>query len=236
MSNGEHEKLLEQLISEIRMLQASLPNEMSLDFSKAIDPCRAAVFREACLYRISELAESAYDAFLKGRLITAFTLCRAFMETEALFWRFLDELKESLSSRTIDKIRTFLSKSLTGVKDYEIKKIKSPNDPSIVLDPINVLTLIQNVGKRIHYYPLHYATLCELTHPNAAGTINAYATLNLSTNTVYFGKGKDTLTPELALPQLVVSLQAFTQLYNQSASLLEEFTLLCESLLRDTSE
>jgi hypothetical protein len=158
------------------------------------------------------------------------------METEALFWRFLDELKESLSTRTVDKIRTFLSRSLTGVKDDEIKKIKRPNDPSTVPDPINVLTLIKNVGKRIHHYPLHYASLCELTHPNAAGTINAYVTLNWSTNTAHFGKGKATLTPELALPQLVVSLQTFTKLYDQSADLLEEFTLLCESLLHDTSE
>lgn len=230
MSNEEFEKLLEELKIEIKTLQASLLKEIPMLFSSAIDPCRAIVFREACLYRITELAESAYEAFLKDRLVTAFILCRAFMETESLFLTFIDRLKESLATRAIDNIRSFLGNSLAGVKDEQIRKFKGINNPGTKLEPINVLTLIKNVGKKITSYPLHYASLCEFSHPNAAGIIGAYVTLDRSTNTASFGKNKK-LTPELALPQLVVSLQAFTHFYNQSAILVKEFAVLCESLI-----
>lgn len=45
-----------------------LSSEIPFDFSAAIDPLRAVVFKEACLYRIAEIAESAYQAFAKDNL------------------------------------------------------------------------------------------------------------------------------------------------------------------------
>lgn len=42
-------------------LKNSLPREASLLICKAIDPSRALILHETCLYRISELAESAYE-------------------------------------------------------------------------------------------------------------------------------------------------------------------------------
>jgi len=48
-------------------LKNSLPIEAPLLISKATDPCRAFVLREACLHKISELIESAYENFLSVR-------------------------------------------------------------------------------------------------------------------------------------------------------------------------
>ncbi len=104
-----------QELSLVDTLNGSLSKEMPLDFSLSIDPPRSVALREACLHRTAEIAESAYEAFVKERLVVAFILSRSFMETEALFWAFVEELDNAIQTRKIDKIRQFLSKSLVGV-------------------------------------------------------------------------------------------------------------------------
>lgn len=204
---------------------------MPLAFSFSIDPPRCVVLRETCLYRIAEIAESTYEAFEKDRLIVAFSLSRAFMETEALFWSFIDELENSIQTRNIDKIRQFLSKCMVGVKNTVLKQFKSPENISLILDPINVLNCIDKMEKQVTHYRLQYDSLSERAHPNAAGTVDAYATVDWEAKIVRFGKNKSKLAPELALPQLVASLKGFLRGYDYSASLLEQFTPLCEELL-----
>ena len=231
MTNQEQKKTIESLKPLIDMLKSSLPKEMPIQFCNTMDPSRAILLREACLFRVTELTESAYTAFAGDKLITAFILCRAFMETETLFWTFIDMLQEALKNRKVENIRTFFDKALTGVKDQELKKFKRPNEASQVLDPHHVLKLIENtMGKKIQSYPLQYASLSEFSHPNAAGTIEAYTTFDWPSNTVRFGLNSEKLSSDLALPQLVVSIRAFIQLYDLSADLIHEFVELCESL------
>jgi len=232
MNDQELTILLKELNLKIEKLKCSLPQKTPILFCKSVDPSRAMIFREACLHRITELCESAYDAFAKKRLITAFILCRAFMETETLFWSFIDMLKNSLQTRKTDEIRNFLSKCLAGIKDKEIKKFRNPEESNKVPDPINVLTLIQKtMGNAIKHYPLHYASLCEFTHPNAAGTVDAYVAYDWKENIATFRTNTEKLKEEQALPHLVASLEAFICLYNESATQLEEFIELCESLV-----
>lgn len=232
MNDQELTSLLEKLRLKIEMFKSCLPKQTPILFCKSVDPSRAMIFREACLHRITELCESAYDAFAKNRLITAFILCRAFMETETLFWSFIDILKNSLETRKTDKIRNFLSKCLVGIRAEEIKKFRNPEEFNEVPHPINVLTLIkEKMVKKIKHYPLHYASLCEFTHPNAAGTVDAYVAYDWKENTATFGINTDKLKAEQALPHLVASLEAFICLYNESAAQLEAFIELCESLV-----
>lgn len=193
------------------------------------------MLREACLYRIAEIAESVYEDFVKDRLIAAFILSRAFMETETLFWTLIDKLESAIKSRKIDDIRKFLTDCLIGVKSEELKQFKNPKDPNLITTPTNILTLIEKMGKKIRYYPLHYASLSEFSHPNTAGTVDAYVLLDHDARMARFGNNRTKLTPELALPQLVGSLQGFLSGYDYSAKLLEQFVPLCEELLTRAS-
>ncbi len=99
MAPESEQSYLKALKDSIDTLENSLPWEIPLVISKAIDPCRAHVLREACLHRITELAGSTYDAFQKNKLITAFTLCRSVMETESLFWEFTTLLEYALKEK-----------------------------------------------------------------------------------------------------------------------------------------
>ncbi len=77
-------ELLDDLQNISSLLKASLPREAPLFFSKSIDQVRALHLREACMHRISELVESACDAFKKGNAMSGYILARAIMETFAL--------------------------------------------------------------------------------------------------------------------------------------------------------
>lgn len=216
---------LEILKEVVTILENSLPTEILLAISKAIDPCRAHVFREACLHRIAELAGSAYEAFHKKKLITAFTLCRSIMETEALFWDFVTMLEDALRKQSISKIRKFLTKAMLGAKIQTGDVISS-------MTPHHVLTLVRDgMGKQIKGYFNQYEFLSEFAHPNAAGVIKAYVKLDWEKHMAYLGLNHDKIFPDLALPKLVGSLQAFIPCYDNSAKLLSQFIPLCESLL-----
>jgi hypothetical protein len=224
-SENDHFYLEEALKDIVAILKNSLPREIPLAISKAIDPCRAHVLREACLHRIAELADSAYDAFRKNKLITAFTLCRSVMETEALFWEFITMLENALEKKSISKVRKFLTKAMMGAKVQTGNGISS-------MTPHHVLTLVRDgMGKQIKGYFNQYEFLSEFAHPNAAGVIKAYVQLDWEKHVAYLGLNQEKIFPDLALPKLVGSLQAFIQCYDNSAKLLSQFISLCESLL-----
>lgn len=219
---------MERLNGLVLTLKNSLPAEAPLILCKAMDPSRALILRETCLYRISELTESAYEDFAKDRLIPAFIMTRAIMETESLFWTFLDEIEEALKNKNIEKIRVFLSMALTGAKAKQAKEMGRE------LDPHNVLKLVRDkMGKRITYYYNQYEALSEFSHPNAAGLNETYARIDYDQAMVFFGINKSKVHANLALPLLVGSIEAFIARYDESAKLMEEFMILCEKLLEN---
>lgn len=234
MTEIDSKNQLEKLKNLVDILNGSLSNEIPFDFSLAIDPVRAVVFREACLHRIAEISESAYDAYAKDNLVVALILSRAIMETEALFLGFINEMEEALKSRNIEKIQKFLTGCLIGVKSPQLKKLKSPENVDLIIDPTNILTFIDKMNKKISHYRLHYDSLSEFSHPNAAGTVDAYVFLDHEARVARLGKNRSKLVPDLALPQLIGSLTIFLDVYDFSAKLLKEFTCLCNDLLNES--
>lgn len=219
--------MIKQLQNILATLKNSLPNQAPLIISEAIDPSRALILRETCLYRITELTESAYEAFKKGNLITAFILSRAIMETESLFWSFLDEVEKSIKIGNIEKVRDFLSQALTGAR-ASLAKEAGRN-----LKPPHVLELVRDqMGKKISHYFEHYEVLSEFSHPNAAGLNETYARIDYDQKKVFFGVNKERVHENLALGPLVGSLEAFIIRYDASAKLMEEFIILCEEIIR----
>jgi hypothetical protein len=231
MKTSDNESLLAELKSIVIDLNVSLPKEAPLGLSRSIDPIRALVLREACLYRIAEIVRAAHDAFARDDLVVAIILSRAIIETGALFWEFIQKLKVALAFRDIEEIRKFLSGCLVGVKSPKLKEIKNPSKPALITVPVNILTLIDKLDKDVPYFRLNYDSMSEFSHPNAAGTVDAYVFLDHAAGVARFGNNRSKLIPELALPQLVGTLKAFRIQYNYAAELLEQFIPLCELLL-----
>lgn len=225
------EKSKNELLTEIRVivetLKASLPTKALLGCSKAIDPSRALHLREACFHRITELAESAYDAFVKENYVSGYLLSRAVMETMALFWYFCDQVAESIKTQDLDHIRDVLSKALTGAKAAKAK------EAGCSLDSVHILNLIRHVAKQVPPFADHYDFLSEVAHPNAAGLIKAFVQIDWDQRMVYFGKeqGKLESLLEFDLEALAINLKVFIDLYDKSAELLEKFQELCEARL-----
>jgi hypothetical protein len=231
MKASNNSSLLAEFRSIATELNASLPKEVPLGISRSIDPIRALILREACLHRIAEIVRAAYDAFARDDLVVAIILSRSIIETVALFWDFIAKLKAALASRNIEEIRSFLSGCLVGVKSPKLKEFKSPSQPDLIVTPVNILTLIDKLDKDVTHFRLNYDSMSEFSHPNAAGTVDAYVVLDWDAGVARLGSNRTKLVPELALPQLVGTLTAFIIQYNHAAELLEKFVPLCESLL-----
>jgi hypothetical protein len=231
MKATNNSSLLAELRSIATEVNASLPKEVPLSISRSIDPIRALILREACLYRIAEIVRAAYDAFARDDLVVAIILSRSIIETAALFWDFIAKLKAALASHNIEEIRNFLSGCLVGVKSPKLKEFKSPSQPDLIVTPVNILTLIDRLDKDVTHFRLNYDSMSEFSHPNAAGTVDAYVVLDWDAGMARLGSNRAKLVPELALPQLVGTLTAFIIQYDHAAELLEKFIPLCESLL-----
>ena len=238
MKDKTIEELLDELQNLVDTLKGSLPKEAPLFFSSHIDPVRDLYLREACLHRVTELAESACDEFKKGNLVAGYVLTRAFMETFALFWYFVDKLRDALKDGDVKELREILTRMLLGVKpvDKQVKLKKVFEDVGEEvrkqLNPIHVLKLIEHVEKKLPSFRQLYDYLSEVTHPNAMGFIKAYVRLDWDEKMAYFGKEHGQLGSHLAtdLEALTIWLEGYIGLYNESAELFKRFQELCVGL------
>lgn len=241
-SNMIKEKTVKELLDDLQSivdcyLKPSLPKEAPIFISSTIDPVRALHLREACFHRITELAEAACSEFKKGSLIAGYLLTRAIMETLALFWYFLDEVRGALKEGDIEHLREILTRMMVGAKVEEAKDEiakavgKTKEEMGKTLDPIHVLNLIRHVSKEYPAFGDVYDYLCEVAHPNIAGLIKAYVKNDWDKGTTYFGKEHGGFGSHLEsdLQALIVSLEYFMDLYDESAQLFERFMRLCKA-------
>ena len=119
------EKKSKELLGDLReivnILKSNLPKEAPIFIFKSIDPARALHLREACFHRITELAESACDAFKKENKVSGYLLARAIMETFAFFWYFVDEVRGALKDEDIEGLRMVLTRMMVGAKFKKAK-------------------------------------------------------------------------------------------------------------------
>lgn len=231
--------LLDDLQEIVDLLKASLPKEAPIFISKSIDPARALYVRESCIHRITELAESACDAFKKGNNVAGYLLARAIMETFALFWYFTDKVRDALKDGEVKEVRAVLIKMMAGTRVEKTKEGmaevlgKTKEEIGKTLDPVHVMDLIRHVTKQLPPFKDHYDFLCEVSHPNVTGLLKVYVKNDWDKGTVYFGKEHGSFGGHLAsdLQALTVSLEGFMDLYDDSAALFENFMRLSEAKL-----
>lgn len=220
--NQLDKKKLAELKQLLETIDSLLPTEIHFS-STSIHPSKAQIFREACLYRIAELVQSAYDCFSNKQIISAFILCRAIMETEALFWYIHDQMKTAIQKEDVMELNEIFNKVLVGAKSKRLQDLYS------LPTAINVITLIKDkLGRKIDHYYDHYESLSEFTHPNGMAITRPYVKVIREKLKATFFKSEKTVSLNLALHPLIGSLNFFLKTYHTYEKTINQLTKIYE--------
>lgn len=219
------------LIEEIKHLIAEIKNSLPTGFDissislRAKIPFKALSWREALLYRVSELATTALELYQTRRYVSACILTRALMETTGmLFWMHKKILKV-IATKDLQDIDDFLMRGLLGDKEIDSR-----------LDALNALSAVDHVDKEFNNFRQMYDGLSEYAHPNWPGTSGSFGRDDVENMRVEFGFYINDLPWSFLLSPLLKSLIIFRDRYNKLADIFTEFTLLCEKNLEDIND
>jgi hypothetical protein len=217
MSKDSNKSISEEalLLEDRKMaddIASSLPDRIQISALsiKSKIPFKAIALRELLLQRISALATPAVELFEQKKFIPAVMLTRSIVETFALFYAMYDKIICFLDTNNIDELDDFLMPSLVGVKNCD--KLPSPK---------SILKWIDRVDKKIiPNFRNNYDNLCEITHPNWAGTLGALGKIDRQAFELKLGLIKDSPTQMVGFNLLSSTLMAFYHYYNVSADLM----------------
>jgi hypothetical protein len=214
-------KMRQEIDVSITWLQANRPTSIAgMEISAESKlPFKVLICRGAFAWRISELADGARENLNSGRLVTAVLLARAACETCAAVWYLRDRVRRAVQDRSVDAIDAQLMRLLLGNKvDADM-----PN-------PVHVSDFIKVVSETVSGFAEHYARLCELAHPNWAGTMFAFSWTDVENRTTYFEPYPRLAgaTELQAVVGLSTALSMFQHVFEDIDTLMPEFTTLCE--------
>ena len=209
LSDPERLALAKRMASEIR---DALPKSIHAgEFTlKSKLPYKASSFREVLIHRASDLADVAIDLYESNRLVPAFVLTRAVIETTAvLFWlhKKAERFVETHDEKAFDE---FLMKGLMGSKDGTTNH-----------ESHNVLTAVDHLDKEFPGLRDMYNSLCEFTHPNWSGAMGAYSELEKEKYVLHLGKEHRPPALALGLAPLIGALSMFAHYYNELAAVIQ---------------
>ena len=173
-------------------------------------PWKAAVLRESLLHRFSDFVDAAVKLYEADRIIPAFTLTRAVMETTAMMYWLFNKTAEFSETKNVDAFDEFLMKGMFGGRDAG-----SP------LSSYNILTAVDHIDKQINGTRAIYDILCEFTHPNYSGVMGSYSHIDDEQHITYFGKEHSKVQVEFGLIPLVACIEVFEEYYNSLAHTLK---------------
>ncbi len=220
---SERESLVEARVFATN-ITASLPLTVeAADLTwKSKIPFKAVSLREVLIHRVSELSIVAVDLYDCNKLVSAFILTRAVIETVAMTYWLSQRIDEFLNSKDIQKLDEFLVKAMHGSRDGT-----SP------IESYNVLTAVDKMDKEYNGFREMYDWLCEFTHPNWSGVLGAYGKANLKKYSLTLGSKNSRVPIMLGLAPFNASLKLFEHYYNkltkQLYSLNEYFEIQDES-------
>ena len=110
---------LKKAREQVNIISSCLPNRVEAAglTLKSKLPFKALSLREVLIHRISELAECAMIKYEERKIVPAFVLTRAVIETVALIYWLHKKIAELLESKDIEKLDYFLMKAMLGSKD-----------------------------------------------------------------------------------------------------------------------
>ena len=169
VNNWDNEKKLKLARDFALNIPADLPKEIEARVFtlKSKIPFKATSLREVLLHRIAELASVAVELYDKDKLVPAFIITRAVVETASIiFW-----LHEKVSD-------FFLSKDVKLLDDFLMKAMLGSRDGTTDLESYNILTAVDHVNKRFSGFRRMYDRMREFTHPNWSGSLGCYGKID----------------------------------------------------------
>ncbi|MBI3015827.1 MAG: hypothetical protein HYY65_12415 [Candidatus Tectomicrobia bacterium] len=211
------------------MIQACLPkrNDPVSISLKAKIPFKALEYREALIWRASELASTACRLLEEGELAAGTLLVRGLMETSAALWFLNRKIKDVVDGHRVGSIDEDLMRLLMG----------SRTDLT-TYESFNVLTLVDKIAQEIPSFRREYEALSQIAHPNWCGTMMLYSRPNTEKIWTDFGKHvrDNESVVKVGLINLNAGLQIFEYAYNQIVDLMPRFIEICEKALDDSVE
>ena len=216
---SDYSELLQEAKELAQVLRDSLPKDIyagSLTLKSKL-PFKAISIRELLINRQSELVDAAIVLCEADRLVPAFVVTRAAVETTAVTYLLYRNMKQFVTSRDVHQFSEFLMRGLFGSKNDFTPE-----------EAVNVLTAIDHLDKESEDFRKMYDSLCEFTHPNYAGVFGALGLMEEETSTLRLGKKYQAVPTLMAVGPLVISLKLFQKYYNDSAKLLTTLNQLFE--------
>lgn len=209
LSDSERLALAKQFASTIRNC---LPKELhARSFTlKSKLPYKASSFREVLIHRVSDLADVAVDLYESNRLVPAFVITRAVVETTAVVYWLHQKSQEFIEKQDENTFDEFLMKGMLGSKDKTTK-----------YESYNVLTAVDHLDKEFPGLRDMYNTLCEFTHPNWSGVMGSYSIVEKEKYLLHLGKGHHEPPLAFGLAPLIGGLSMFQHYYNELAEVLK---------------
>jgi len=218
------EELLAEVNAQLSLIEANRPKSVD-GFAispKSKVPFKALWYREALLWRTTQLGRTAAECFEKDKLASAILLTRATVETCASVWYLQKKIETTIASGTAGNVDEDLMKLLMGSKV----------DSDVMPSPVNVLNFVDRVDRDIPGFRQHYDRLSEIAHPNWAGTALLFSKPE-SPGIVSFGEHiRGTSAKKIGLVNLTGALSLLELSYNRISELMPEFIRICESHAR----
>ncbi|SFI40016.1 hypothetical protein [Bradyrhizobium sp. Gha] len=217
MSSDEKKTWLDDL-SEARgisaRLSASLPDSVDIAaigvLSKA--PFQLLSVREALIWRTEELGRNACDVLERKDFTVAAMLIRGIAESAAMVW-YLLEILEQRANYTPGQLNDKLMRLFAGTKLWQDMP-----------DPVNVLTLVERIDRKLPGFSAAYDVLSEYVHPNWRGVSGLYSKIDQPNFIVHFGRGlRDEEAASQLAHALVSGLMTFELGYNNISDLMPEW-------------
>src|SRR6266571_1546541 len=135
------EYLLTEVTSRLQLLESGRPSRLDAMAVSSISklPFKALLYREALIWRITELGRSAVASFEKNKLASAILLTRATVETSAALRYLWTKLDAAVKSGAVGDLDEYLMKLSMG----------SRTDLDIMPQAISVLTFVDRVEKDV---------------------------------------------------------------------------------------
>jgi hypothetical protein len=218
------EELLTEVNARLSLLEANRPESVD-GFAispKSKLPFKVLLYREALLWRTTQLGRCAAECFEKSKMASAILLARATVETCAAVWYLQKKIETTVASGMVGNVDDYLMRLLMG----------SRVDTDILPPAINVLNFVDRVDRDVPGFRHQYDRLSEIAHPNWAGTVFLFSKTEPG-GIANFGehiRGADS-AKKIGLANLATALSLLELSYNRTSELMPEFIRVCESRL-----
>src|SRR6266568_4317182 len=141
--------LMDEIRTRLDLLESNLPKSVdAMAVSRAAKlPFKVLLYREALIWRMTELARGAFDNFGSENLVSAIVLARAAVETTAALWYLDVKVATAVESNDVGNIDEYL---------MQLNVNMATDAPAGMLRPLKVGKFLQAVEKDIPGFSQQY--------------------------------------------------------------------------------